>query len=398
MYGRIARETVWFGSATFGPPCIIACYASTIRGATDLWVPIVMSLATILAVHAAWWFAYGQWLRVFEVWHGTSTCILDLTLLFILSQSLSYSRDSPMHSPTEFSYAPVILAIIVASSILIGAGEDGKRFVIAAHSWAFKITTLLLGVASFFIICAYRPGRELHTLSFPSGQGGWQALLLITTLLYAMPQADSPHRGYSTYIVALLKCVVLSVGMLLLDAKRVAPNEGMRLHDYYALRVITNDDPHLAPPSLTPVPITMYTSSVGKIFTGIFLKAYCTLSVCLWMSRVKCGLFRWASDCKVSHPARGRRYTASKLTPAYAQVNMVRHVHDLHELYIVYALTCILLALFSASRENVYTGSRARGEYTERFPVHSMGILWGMLLTTGMSLAVGAVCAFRFLL
>lgn len=205
---------------------MLAIYASTV-GNIGTGVFIGAGIGTIACVH---FFARAQgngWTSAYlHLWHGTALCVMDLSLLFILSQSLSRSRDSPSHIPTEFAYAPIVLSFIfVFPKVMEGSGPC------QGQSLLLDRILFLLGACSFLFVCLYTP--DMHGSSYPAG--AWAIpLFCALVVLYAIPQDPSGGTQRAMDMVAAAKCMTLVIGILLFNRKDSGHNAIM--YDYYSLR------------------------------------------------------------------------------------------------------------------------------------------------------------------
>lgn len=398
-----------------GTPLILACYISTISDIYPTWVYILIGLLfnvcigflsfTFLALDKKALdikpsFKYSI-LDIIGTWHGTSICITDISLLFIMSQSLSRGRESPMHIPTEIIYSPIIL-VSFFSFICIDRSlknrkkrEYKKKINDGETNDTLGILCILFGLASLLITCSYsRPyinqpddynlGDDIklflpNDLSYKSNNGISMISFFFMSLIYSIPsnlvcmynkeRASKPMTAYHIISITVLKCIIQSVCIVLyknsippstLMSKSLQDQYG--LHDYYSLRIISQDNTDGLDGERGLLPPTK------KLFIGLIVRFYCLLSSCRWMIYMKDLIDNWINNHGI--PVKD-------------------FFTEIHELFLAYSSSCVMIGLISVTRQATLFTSDHTIYYGMQYEYHSMGLMWGMASMTIIMILIG---------
>lgn len=187
--------------SAFGSPALLAAYFATLRHNTapesfDVWIFAVAGGAIICASHILYALFAKRWTELLletknrgigsllawtaTVCHRGTLVLLDLSAVFLLSQTISRKRHALGHTPSEVMYIPAILTALmtypIATARVRKTEADSsqakdttdkqnveERFQIATHhaNWVMAAATAPLSLASLTaLLVAFQPSPE----------------------------------------------------------------------------------------------------------------------------------------------------------------------------------------------------------------------------------------------
>lgn len=403
----VLYETVQRGWATFGSPLILACYFATLLTTNSdsteppsIWIFIPTASALVLltgaateaytsAIPASLRLSLQPILAICFIWHRMLLLLLDLCLFFILSQSLSKKRNSPMHVPSEMAYIPVILCMYFVLPRILGRvtspSHDKPPYQNADADWVLSIILFFLFTfPSFVLVLVYMDDAPLSKDIHPTFQVVIFILIVLTyafhTKNFTFQESDDNQfqssRRLSLAISTIFKAAVLCIGIFLFRANISSSHNGsadtrVKVYDFYSLRSITQETTQ-AITNQTDLPLFSL-NNLARIIYGIYIRSGYLL----------CG-GKWFLDLR----------DASYHFIWNSQIDRRIHETDIHDLHLAFLVFTILVSLFGASVGINYNTPTPAHIIA---PTHSVEILWSMLIASLVLWGVAGTAAFKSL-
>jgi hypothetical protein len=348
----------------FGSACLFACFFASLDTTYSNnynvihYIPLGATL--ILTTNFFWYSVHTSAFRghiadivydLVELWHKTMVFVTDIAIFLLICQPMSRNVNSQMHVPIEFAYIPIILCmcfIIDRSICTPHLAADDKTPVISYG----RITTTLLSMICFFVICQY----DQHGIDLTNHMNESVRMFSFTgaVVLYAIPmKPTAPHRHTASdfTVLALTKVATLITGIFLFSNK-ASPivNSSYKLHDYYSLRVLSQYNLELEELSETRI----YHQNALLVNTPVLTIVLNMLLKFTYVMLIGNGF----SSLKSSIQAR-LKYLHPKNVP----------VTTMHELVLCYLMACVLLSILVVSRHFQSLHDVAQD-------THSDGFLW----------------------
>lgn len=281
----------------FGSCAVLAAYISSIPIPTtkdannnDVALKIGsfvgLGIGIIIIVHVIWalqlrFFSGGAAAAAAATWHICSVAILEIAYFLILCQPLSTNRESVSHIPAEYAYIPLLFAAFFFAPRLIPE-RDADQPSSTSSSWIlFSQVTSVVNSIGFFVAICFRPSSCGENMSRKLETGWTMSMFAIVVLVYAIPlptmspstesevseeeecvnnnndgddNDNAPQNVCSSkswkyvLILGLSKSIILSLGIVLFNQLKANDSSCLEhqlhqhKHDFYLLRILTNDD------------------------------------------------------------------------------------------------------------------------------------------------------------
>lgn len=351
-----------------------------------------------------------------KAWHVTMHFVLDISLFFIIGQTLSKSRNSLDTIPPELMTIPVLVAVYfiythMSLPFLFFRSDNNNDD--ASDNIAIPSVSILLGFIAFMVFTTYTPEGSNWPLAPPIYESTAMLLFVVLCVVYAVPartRRGSP-LSFSTLGIAvaastICKCIITTTGILLFRNRihswenditsTLSPSSQVdewnaflsqfSLYDYYYLRTIANpsivsSQMHHRPSSSSASHFFISLPQHGSdrnnpdetkssplmtsshVALNMFLRSFYAMCGCEWFSMCKVAFARWV---------------------VALGVKMQYHLIDMHEMNLAYVLFAIMLAAFSVVMvdEKAEGAANLAGGYRH---LHSQGILTSVAILSAIA-------------